>query len=63
MASDRYARLLEQARGLEPQELRRLRDGITALLDGPEEGEKPFDIMDLEGLGAHVRRERESWDG
>ena len=63
MASDRYARLLEQARDLEPQELRRLRDGITALLDEPEEGDGPFDIMDLEGLGAHVRRERESWDG
>lgn len=72
MSDEEYRRLMEQVRRLDAEEMLRLRDGITVLLEKPEDQE-PFDIMELEGMGKevwdgiyakeYVRRERESWRG
>ena len=72
MSDEEYRRLMEQVRRLDADEMLRLRDGITVLLEKPEDQE-PFDIMELEGMGKevwegidakeYVRRERESSQG
>lgn len=73
MSNEEYVQLMEQVRRLDPEGMRQLRDGITALLDNAPQDEVPFDIMELEGLGKeiwegmdareYVRRERDSWHG
>jgi hypothetical protein len=70
---DKYSHLMDEVRRLDRESMRKLRDGITALLEVPPEDGDAFNIMELEGLGKevwegidareYVRRERDSWRG